>query len=150
MVSKESHADSLLRHKRIFIIDFLEKDATLNSACYCQLFIHWMILIFLYKTEIIHFFSFSSYMWKYVRYPALVSCQPVVVTVLVAQGGTATPGTTSSFCHWTGCLKELYTRSTKSRDYIVYSSSILVQLVIFFFFLKTRLLSAIDVITCLQ
>ena len=41
----------------------------------------------------------------------------------------------SSFCHRTEYLKELYiyiyTRSTKSRDYIVHSSSFLVQFVIF-------------------
>ena len=37
---------------------------------------------------------FSSYMWKHVQYPALISCQPGVITVSVAQGGTATPGAT--------------------------------------------------------
>ena len=54
----------------------------------------------------------------------------------------------SSFCHQTGYLKELYiytyARSIKSRDYFGRSSSFLVCSL---WFLKTRLFSAIDVIS---
>ena len=35
--SKEGYADSLLGHKKPMIIDFFEKDATVNSTSYCQL-----------------------------------------------------------------------------------------------------------------
>ena len=74
-------------------------------------------------------------------------------TVLVAQGGTATPGATKQLLPPDRVFKRIiyiyiyiYTRPTKSRDYIVCSSSFLVQFVI----LKTHLLSAIDIIMCLQ
>ena len=52
-------------------------------------------------------------------------------TVSVTQGGTATPGSTKQLL--TGYSKELYiyVRSTKSRGYIVRSSSFLQQFVIF-------------------
>ena len=37
VVSKEGHNDNLLNTKGPITIDFLEKDATVNSASYCQI-----------------------------------------------------------------------------------------------------------------
>ena len=51
---------------------------------------------------------FSSYVWKHVRYSALIRHQPGVITVSVAHGGTATPSTTKQLFHQTEYLKELY------------------------------------------
>ena len=65
-------------------------------------------------------YIFSSYnVW----YPVLTSRQPGVITVSVAQGDTATSGTTKQLLPPDRVLKELYiyiyyTRSIKSRDYI--------------------------------
>ena len=67
-------------------------------------------------------------------------------TVSVAQGGTATRTSTEQLCHRTGYLKSYMPDQPKVGNYIVRSSSFLVQFVIF----KTHLLSAIDVITRLQ
>ena len=54
--------------------------------------------------------------------------------VLVAQGGTATPGATKQFLPLDRVFKiyiYIYARLTKRRNYIVHSSSFLVQFVIF-------------------
>ena len=71
-------------------------------------------------------------------------------TVSVAQGGTATSGITNQLFPPDRVFKKKITRaharSTKRRNYIVRSSSFLVQFVIF----KTRLLLFVDVITHLQ
>ena len=57
----------------------------------------------------IYFFFISSYnMRKHVRYHVLISHQPGVITVSVAQGGTATPGTTKQLLPPDRVLKELY------------------------------------------
>ena len=53
-------------------------------------------------------------------------------TVSVAEGGTAIPGATKHLLPPDRVFKGIiYTRSTKSRDYIVHLSSFLVQFVIF-------------------
>ena len=77
------------------------------------------------------FFFFSSYnVWKYVRYPALISFQPAVITEFrYLKAVLLLLALPSSFCHRTGYLKELYiyiyiyARSIKSKDYIGRSSS---------------------------
>ena len=67
-------------------------------------------------------------------------------TVSVAQGSTATPGTTKQLLPPEKVFKRIiYARTTKSRDYIGYLF-IFIFSVPFVIFLKTRLLSAIDVI----
>ena len=63
------------------------------------------------------------------QYPALICRHPGVITVLVAQGGTATVGATMQLFPMDSVFKRIiYARSTKSWDYIVRSS--LVQFVI--------------------
>ena len=83
------------------------------------------------------------------RYPALISHQLRVITVSVTQGDTVTPGATKHLFPPDRVFKKklyIYARSTKRRNYILRSSSFLVQFMIF----KTRLLLAIDVIMHLQ
>ena len=93
-------------------------------------------------------YIFSFFILQHVKAQA-ISCphQPPtrgVNTVSVAQGGTATPGTTKQLLSLEMVFKRIiyiyiyiyiyvciYARSTKGRDYIARSSSFLVQFVIF-------------------
>ena len=79
------------------------------------------------------FFFFSSYTVKACAIPC--PHQPPTRsdnTDSVAQAGTATPDTTKQLLPPDRVFKRIvYARSTKSRDYIVHSSSFLVQFVIF-------------------
>ena len=80
-----------LKKKKCFIHTYTHVHT--ERGVWMCIYIYIYICVYIYIYNFFFFFFFIN-VWKHVSCPALISHQPGVITVLVAQGSTATPSAT--------------------------------------------------------